>query len=69
MISQTQIQTRNSKTAWYQRYWTVVPFRVKTQWMRFFHRSTPFIAIEFGCNREQSYAMPLTIASNRVQHA
>ncbi len=36
----TQIVTRSSKTAWYRRYWTVAPFRIKTQLMRFICRST-----------------------------
>jgi glycosyl transferase family 25 len=39
----TQIVTRNSKAAWYERYWTVFPFRVKTQTMRFIRRSQHFV--------------------------
>jgi glycosyl transferase family 25 len=34
----TQIQTRNSKVAWYQRYWTVLPFRLKNHWTRYVSR-------------------------------
>ncbi len=39
----TQIQTRNSKAPWFKRYWTVAPFRAKTQWMRFIRRGSTLI--------------------------
>jgi len=49
----TQIQTRNSKAPWYQRYWTVAPFRVKTKWMRFIHRGSTLIRHRIRFNQEK----------------
>jgi glycosyl transferase family 25 len=49
----TQIQTRNSKVAWYHRYWTVLPFRLKTHCLRYAARKTALLAHRLRIGQEQ----------------
>ncbi len=54
----TQIQTRNSKVAWYKRYWTVLPFRLKTHCMRYTARKAALLSHRLRIRREQP-SMPV----------
>jgi glycosyl transferase, family 25 len=49
----TQIQTRDSKVAWFRRYWTVVPFRFKTYWMRYITRRSVLLSHRMRIREEQ----------------